>query len=154
MNNAKLIVIADNPDNVIHGVCDFLAVAGNGVVRDPNNVEALIPATGTRAYLLTRDVVATRSIEDMVVPQGVVYPTVKGEPGTARKVTQAEIEGTDLLITSGTGALSNGTAVNTELGWYSGRLRAKQSGEEIAGWVRGQLTPLEGGTVRLMVELN
>lgn len=152
----NLVVLSDAPDDVIHGVADFVAYAGNGVVNDPADPEKLKLATGTRGRLLVRDVVESISIESRIFPDGFRQPVLKGLEATARRAITAEMEGADLIQLSGTGAIDGNTAAHTELGWNAGRLRVKQGGEETAGWLRAQLEPLDPvnnpGSPRILVE--
>ncbi len=160
---ANLIRIRRRHDGqAIVGKVNFAAPYGLFVQYDETDfaTPSLKKATGTRAFSLMRDVVAQADLlsileQSQLYPnsQPVRNPVLIGDAVSASRILEAEIEGAGLLLTSGTGALTGSTAVNAELSTKDGMLRAKQSGEEVAGWVRAQMTAEDtGNAFRLLVE--
>lgn len=152
---SKCVILQARDSEVIHGVAGFNAVEGNGVVLDSTNVANLKLASGTRAFVLQRDIVDALSLEESVFNLSLKTPVKKGTEATARRVTLLEVEGSERLLPSGTGAITTGTSADTALEWNDGVLRVAQEGNEIAGYLRAQLTPEypEAGTARILVEL-
>lgn len=146
----------------ITGLATFLAPQGLMVALSASAglSPTLAKAQGQKGFCLVRDIVdkATLSgqlIVDAAFPAGapIMNPDTVNTTVSASKVLEAELEGVDLLQLSGTGALSNGTAAGTELSSNAGRLRVKQSGEEVAAILREQLTPEDpDNTARIRVE--
>lgn len=150
--NTKYKPLAVDNNDVIHGIINSLAVCGQGVALNPSNTGELILATGVRPYHIERDVKAEISLEEHVFMPNILTPVKLGTEVSARRVTQLEVEGADYIVKSGTGAITTGTAAHTELGMTDGKYRVKQSGDELAGRLRAQLTPEEDGDVRILVE--
>jgi hypothetical protein len=152
---SKVVILQARDSEVIHGVANFTALTGNGVILDPTNVNNLALATGVRAFVLQRDIVDAISLDESVFNLNLATPTKKGLEATARRVTLLEVEGAERLNPSGTGPITPDTAAHTALEWNAGVLRVAQVGSEVAGYLRAQLTPLypEAGTARILVEL-
>lgn len=144
----------------IHGIIQQAAPRGFGLMKDPTDLTKLIPADAVAGYQMERDSVTVLTDADSnarlleaALPAGYSKPYAVGSTISARRVTRMELEGTDVILQSGTGAISNATAANTTLGYVAGRLRVKQSSDEIAFILRAQLTPEDSAnTVRLLVE--
>ena len=62
-------------------------------------------------------------------PVGVEAPFVAGQEVSVEKAKEIEAEGSGYLVQSGTGAITSQTAVGTDLSFYNGLLRQKQSNE-------------------------
>ena len=62
-------------------------------------------------------------------PVGVEAPFIAGQECTVEKAKEIEAEGSAYLVQSGTGAITSGTAVGTNLSFYNGYLRCSQEGE-------------------------
>ncbi len=152
---SKVRILAARDSEVLHGIADFIAYEGNGVILDPTNTDNLALASGQRAFVLQRDIVETASLEESVFNLNFKTPTKKGTQATPRRVTLLEVEGAERLVPSGTGAITPDTAAHTALEWYQGRMRVAQGGNEVAGYLRAQKTPEypEAGTARILVEL-
>ena len=152
---SKVVILQADNSEVIHGVAGFNALTGNGVTFDPTNPANLALASGTRAFVLERDIVDEIPLEETVFGLHIKTPVKKGTEATARRVKLLEVEGAERIVVSGTGAITTGTAAQTGLEWNAGKLRVAQAGNEVAGYLRAQLTPLypEDGTARLLVEL-
>lgn len=136
----------------IHGVVPAIAVRGTGYQVDPTDASKLILADKTSGHQLERDVVAALTLADIAFPEGYIKPYVVGATVSARRVTRMEIEGSDVILTSGTGAVSGATAVNTALSYSAGRLRVAQGGDETAFIIREQLTAEDPANFRLLLE--
>lgn len=138
----------------ISGKAAFTAPLGLMVVLTTSGdlEPVLAKASGKKGFCLGRNIVekatlASQLIVDASFPAGapILNPDVIGGHVSASKVLEAEVEGLDLIQESGTGAISSGTAVGTELSNNEGRLRVKQGGEEVAAILREQLTPQDSG---------
>ena len=119
---------------------------------DPSDDTKLILADATSGHQLERDVVAALTLTDISWPTSFAKPYVVGATVSARRVVRMQLEGADVILTSGTGAVSNVTAVNTALSYSAGRLRVKQTNDEVAWILRQQMTPEDPANFRLLVE--
>lgn len=146
----------------ITGKAAFTAPQGLFVNYDPADMAtpSLKKATGVKGFMLGRKIVTQDELQTQLIGESafpnsrpILNPDVRDGFVSASKVLEIEAEGPDLLLLSGTGALSSSTAVGTELSTNLGRHSVKQSGEEVNGIVRAQLTPLQGNAVRLLIEL-
>lgn len=155
MSSSKFVVRNSVPFDVIHGVVNFTGLTGMGVVKDSADPANLKLATATRAHCLVRDIVAEIGLEETVFSPNLETPVLLGTEASARKVLEAEVEGAEYLETSGTGAIDENTAADTALGYGAGKLRVKQAGDELSGYLRAQLDPLfpDDGGPRVLVEL-
>ena len=149
----------------IHGVLDGVYPRGTGLMLDPlvaatDGPSNLIPAEGVAGYILERDMIdpsAPGAQNAMLVQQELgdgsfVAPYRKGSTVSARRVTRMELEGADVILTSGTGAVTVNTPANTELGYAMGKLRVRQGSDELAFILRAQLPPEDPANFRLLVE--
>jgi hypothetical protein len=151
----------------IHGVLNLVAPRGFGLMLDPavaatDGPSNLVPAHGVAGYILERDMVDTSTPEGQTAllirselgDGSFVSPYRKGSTVSARRVTRMEAEGADVILTSGTGAVSVDTPANTELGYAAGKLRVRQGGDELAFILRAQLAPKDPETndFRLLLE--
>lgn len=155
------VEILEADHEYLNGTVGQVAPKGAGYQLDPVNFGVLIPATGTTGYQLEYDVLSvadwqTEQLARNAAPELAAYfkpPYQVGQTVSVRRVTRMIAEGIDIFLTSGTGALSTGTAVNTALGYSAGQLRVKQGGDEVAFILRKQLTP-EVSTNVLRLELE
>lgn len=145
----------------ISGKVAFTAPSGLIVKHSVTAAEpTLIKCTGKRGFMLVRDVVTQAVLEAQLITNAafpnsepILPPDLVGSHCSASKVLEAEVEGAGLLMDSGTGLLSGSTAIDTELSTKQGRLYARQSGDELCGWLREQLTPIDSGNAfRIRVE--
>jgi hypothetical protein len=109
-------------------------------------------------HLTRRVVVGGLSLADRVfgvtsaAPVGLESPFSDGLEVTVERAEEAEMEGTDYLWTSGTGAISASTPVPSSLSYLNGRLRVAQA-NEIVNYtlMANNLTPLTSGALRIRV---
>ncbi len=89
------------------------------------------------------------------VPIGWEWPFKAGEEVSIEQPREMELEGSDLIQLSGTGAIDTNTAVASKLSYLNGRLRVTQ-GSELANAVltANNLTPFTEGAVRIRVEVK
>ena len=158
MGNLLKITRAVAGDSVSAAV-PFIAPQGTGVQFDPATPSQYALANGTRGFMLERDVIASATydatiLKDDVFMDNLVPPIRQGLECAARKVEEAELEGDmGLVQTSGTHAITSGTAGGTALTYLNGLLAQQSGTQEVAGWIRAQLTPLDtANTVRIRVE--
>lgn len=110
-------------------------------------------------HLTRRVVTGGLSIVDRVfgvtsdTPVGVEAPFTTGQEVTVEKAHEIECEGSDYLVLSGTGAISNATPVPSNLSFKDGKLRLSQAGELVNYLLTANnLTPNTAGNLRLRAE--
>jgi len=140
MSNKLRITRAAEGDS-ISAIVPFEAPQGLIVNFDSSEPGNFAKASGVRGALLVRDVTTEGpTLQQEVFRNSILNPVKVGEPGSARFVREIEVEGSGLVLASGTGAITSGTGAGTELSTNAGRLSEKQNGEELVGWLRAQLT--------------
>jgi len=146
-------------EHYIHGTIQQVAPRGFGLMLDPTDVTKLIPASAVAGYQMERDSVGVTTdaennarLLEATLPADFSKPYAVGATISARRVTRMELEGADVILTSGTGLVTSGTAANTPLEYSAGRLRVRQGTNEIAFILRAQLTPEDAANFRLLVE--
>lgn len=140
-------VLRARESNVESALINFEAPRGLGVQYDPTKGSAFgdgtaefKKATGTRAFFLERDVLTEIPDRLRLFPQRTfLTPEVIGNRVSARLPEEIIVEGLDLVLTSGTGAISANTAADTALGLDRGKWRVKQGGDELVGYLREQM---------------
>lgn len=150
-----------HPGQAISGIANFLAPEGLLVNYDPASqpnlnpgTPNLKPATGIRAFSLLRAIVTSIPLDNFVFPQSVIknQDTI-GSAVTASRILEAEFEGPDLVLYSGTGLVNGATAVGTKVSTKNGALYVAQGSDEEVGRIRAQLTPLDvNNPSRILVE--
>lgn len=130
------------------------------------NVASVDADTGERTFALASGVADGFVMRAVVVPadgingnprtdteilynQGLEVGFTGGRQGTLEWGCEIEAEGTDHLLTSGTGTITTGTAVGTKLSFLNGKLREAQSGEYAQFRLVAQMTPITAGQVRI-----
>lgn len=142
------------PGNSISGIFENPAPRGLGVCYDPSNPEKLIPANGVRGFLLERDVVEEVPLEEYIFDMNILTPVKVGLEVSARKAQSIFVEGEELVVLSGEGMLSSGTADNAELSYEDGRFRVKDDNAEVAGVLRYTTTPEDADNgARFFIEI-
>lgn len=149
------------PGNVVSAMVPFAAPRGLMVAFNPAFNSAMgalsaqfIQAHGIAGFALERDVLTTIPLEYSVFFKDYVTPEKVGQFVTARKPEEIIVEGLDLVLTSGTGALSGNTAANTALGLFHGQWYVKQGGDEVAGILREQMPVDDPANIcRLRIEI-
>lgn len=154
--------------NVVSAKIPFAAPRGLAVQFNPDKPQTFglgtaefQKATGTRGFFLERDVLEQEAFDAAMLSYALdpgrnvlISPEKVGYFVTGRAAQEIEVEGLELVLTSGTGAISDSTPAGTEVSFDRGKLRVKQSGDEVVGWLREQITPLESVNVcALRVEL-
>lgn len=153
----RLFLVRRRGAQTISGAVNTHAYAGQGFQMDPSDTDTLIPANTTRGFQLRRSVEPEPELGDILVEGLFPHRTIRreeiiGATVSADQVLEAEVEGSKYLTLSGTGDLT-GASAGDELGYVDGKLRAKQSGDDLVGWVRATgLTPEESGGVRFLIE--
>lgn len=129
-------------------------------------VASVDPDTGARTFALASGVADGFVMREIRVPadgingnprtdteilynQGLETPFTAGREGTLEWGSEIEAEGTDYLLTSGTGTITGGTAVGAKLSFLNGKFRVAQSGEYAQFRVVAQMTPITAGQVRI-----
>ncbi len=86
-------------------------------------------------------------------PVGVEAPFTSGQEVSVEKAKEIELEGSDYLVTSGTGAIASDTAVGSPLSYYNGKLRQTQTDEVVNYRISANgLTPMKAGALRIRCE--
>lgn len=138
----------------------FESTGSRGLALGPHasDVTKAIVADGDQFLgFLTRDVTADGAVlADHVYPGRLELPFKSGGEVALEKADEIEVEGeagnAGLLITSGTGAIATNTAVGTALSFSAGKLYQAQGADQVFYRLSGQITPLNGGTVRIRAE--
>jgi hypothetical protein len=92
---------------------------------------------------------------DSVYPNRLELPYTLGGYVSIEKADEVEAEGPTFLLTSGVGALTNLTAVDTPVSFDGGRFYAAQGSDQ--KWFRvsaNNLTPVIAGNLRMRFERN
>ena len=155
---------------IISGLVNFgPAPLGLFVNYDPANLAApnLIPSTGRGpAYSLMRQVLAAGAsvpLANFVFDRStIINPVPNGNAVSASRLLECELEGPTLLpqleadgVTAVPGAITNATAANSPLSTYAGGLCVAQEGNEVIGYLRGQLTPMNAtNPTRILVQFT
>lgn len=133
---------------------------GFGLAAHPSDNTKLVPADGVDGYVLERDMLGNTTDAEKNAnilaaawpDNSFARPYVEGATVSARRATRMELEGADVLLTSGTGALSGSTPVKAKLAYKLGKLRVAQTGDEHVWTVRRQLAPEDSAnTFRLEI---
>ena len=90
-----------------------------------------------------------RTDAEILYNEGLEVPFTGGREGTLEWGSEVEAEGTTYLLTSGTGALSTGTAADVHCSFKNGRFYEAQSGDTAQFRVVAQMTPINSGAVRI-----
>lgn len=139
---------------LIHGFALPLA-RGIGLRKHDTDDTILVLADGVDGYQLERDMVANTTTADQnarlleaVLPANLgARPYIEGATVSARRVTRMQLEGADVILTSGTGAIDANTAIKAKLAYKDGRLRVAQTGDEHVFTLRHQLAPEDTANV-------
>lgn len=146
----------------ILGKVAFVAPEGLLVNFDGTDLAtpSLAKVTGKKGFALARPVVTQATLEAQLIENHAFPEAVPIKNGalvndhvSASAIAEAELEGPDYVLTSGTGLINAGTAVDTKLTTNAGRLSVVQGSEEVVGYLRGHLTPEDSGnTTRILVQ--
>jgi phage protein U len=111
-------------------------------------------ATAHYVGFVTRDVTTDGpTLADHVYPGRLELPFEAGDKVSVEKADAVAAEGSDYILISGTGAITSGTAVGTQLSFVGGKFRVKQSADVAYFTLAAQLTPEEvGNSVRIRAE--
>ena len=142
------IQVRRRSSQLITGTVNFAAPHGLIINYDPADIHNLVPANGTHGFALTRETVTADAFQTSAAMGN--HLAIIGGSVTASKIQEAEIEGPDLLLTSGTGFIDNTTAIGTPLSTNKGRISVAQGGEETVGYLRAKL-PVEDSANRVRV---
>ena len=129
-----------------------LALAGYGSIGGPSAAampqmfEQMVMGYGNLPAQIGTAVSLRRAISGLTMLQ------VEGEPSKGA----FDYTGySQLLVTSGTGAITTSTALETQLSLMNGRWRVAQSGDTVRGLLKAQLTPLVAATnVRIRIAIT
>lgn len=147
----------------ISGTSPVLAVpmgtAFEIVDKDPDTgVNRFALANGRAAGFVTREVRVGAGLTDSeLVDQlmGLTLMETPFEAGKACSIEQAthiEAEGVDFVLSSGTGAITAGTAAGSKLSFLNGKFHVAQATEFAQFRLVQQMTPDIAGNVRIYVE--
>lgn len=113
--------------------------------------------SGQTGAMLERDVLNATKIplEQVTFGTQLLTPTLQGQPASARYVSEFEIEGPDLVEPTAAGqAIVVPPAADTAITFLNGKIALINSGQAVCGWVRGILSPVYSGNIRLYIEMN
>lgn len=143
------------------GIYDAVAPRGLALGGHPTDATKFTLAESNNFVgVLTRDITLTGlTLEDRMFgrtsddPVGLEAPFTAGDPVSVEKPEEMELEGYDLFIQSGTGAITTATTIPQKLGYFGGRLRISQSGEDVNFHLTANnLTSTDGVLLRIRVE--
>jgi hypothetical protein len=119
------------------------------------------PDTGARTFakadgskfhgFVTRDVrdLAGLTDEEQLMGFGLETPFESAKEGSIELGETVDVEGADLVKSSGTGAITTGTALETELSFDDGKFYVAQTNDIVEFKLEAQLTPVTTGNVRI-----
>lgn len=143
------------------GIYDSAAARGVGLGAHPtDSTRFALAEHNSFIGVLTRDVSATGlSLADRVfgrtsdTPVGLEAPFIAGKEVSVEKPEEMELEGSDYILLTGTGALSSATTIPQKLSYLQGRLRITQSGEDVNFYLTANNLPAtDGSSLRIRVE--
>jgi hypothetical protein len=165
-----LKVTRAHPGDSVSGKVTFTAKRGQFVQFDPATLAgkpqsfhpdvAFKLADGTRGFVLERDIInGPVPLDQILFLKNLLPPDTLSPDGlggyfgwvSARKIEEAEFEGSNLIDASITGS----TAAGTDLGLKAGKIATLvAAGGESIGRLRGQLAPQDpdNNTIRIVVE--
>jgi len=145
---------AESGGGIVSGLVTELAPRGAMYThtRASNGDFILSLASGKKGFHVERDVVEAIPLENVVFLKDFVHPALVNTVVSARHFEDCEAEGAALVLLSGTGAIASDTALNTELSTNAGRWSVRQTGEELAGYLRGIIPAQGDGPFRIFVE--
>lgn len=111
----------------------FAAVRGKAIMRDTTNPDRGALATGTALGFLARDVVVGGpSVTDraQVFPGRLELQDAVDGQCSLEHFDEVEVEGSDYILLSGTGAIAANTTRGTKLAFSSGKFYQAQNGDE------------------------
>lgn len=147
------------PGMHISRIFDSTGVRGLALGPDPSDSTKAVVADGDQFLgFLTRDVTTDGPVlADHVYPGRLELPFKSGSEVSLEKADEVEVEGeagnAGLLVTSGTGAITTGSTVGTALSFSGGKLYAAQGSDQVFYRLSAQLTPVNGGAVRIRAEV-
>lgn len=154
----KFVAIRTAPGAMASGIYAIAAPLGTAVGAGSDvTLFALAGATNFVGHLTRQVTVAGPTLLDHLVgptdANGLELPlenVVKGGlMSSARKLLELEVEGTDYLVQSGTGAVTTSAAVGAQLGFIAGKLRLVQTNDQAVYAIRSQETPEDVGNTRV-----
>jgi hypothetical protein len=80
---------------------------------------------------------------------GLETPFESAKEGSIELGETVDVEGADLVKSSGTGAITTGTALETELSFDDGKFYVAQTNDIVEFKLEAQLTPVTTGNVRI-----
>ena len=119
----------------------------DGFLTKPIRVGAGLSADEIAFGLMTYDSSGTNLAGDGEI----LTPFEAGKPGTIEEALDLEVESPDNVLTSGSAAITTGTAVGTALSFEDGKFCVAQAAEMAEYRLVAQMTPEVAGCVRLFV---
>ena len=160
---SSLFEITRPHDGARHsGLGVYNSVAPRGLALGASGTPDVLALAQHNTFIghLTRDVVAGGlTVSDRFFgrtsdsPVGLEAPFAPGDPVSLERALEIEVEGSDYLLPSGTGAITGATVVPQSCSFLNGRLRLAQSGEVVHYLLTATgLTPVVAGAVRCRFE--
>lgn len=94
-----------------------------------------------------------RTDTEILFGQGLETPFLAGREGSIERLEALEVEGADYIMTSGVNAITDETAVDTELSFEQGRFCVAAEDQYAEFRMVKQMTPETDGAVRIYVEM-
>jgi hypothetical protein len=164
----SFLIRRSSPNDYVSGILP----AGAAVIGTAYKISTKDAATGINTFALadgdgftgfiTKPVRTTAGLSDVEIAFNMVSTYSSGEimtpyeqskPASVEEALDLEVEGPDnVLTTSGaTGAVTALTSVGTRLSFAAGKFYVAQSGDLAYYKLIAQMTPTEGGDVRIFV---
>lgn len=152
----------DTGSDNMSGTYDAEAPRGLCLAAHPTDANAFALADGTN-FLghLTRPVQSggASQLEKFTgeryseTEAGQEFPFAQGGEVSLQKAREIEVEGDDLLVLSGTGAITSSIAIGEKIAPSAGKLRIAQTGDVFRYQVTAKnLTPFTEGALRIRLE--
>lgn len=144
LNNFE--ITREYPGNPRSLLIDFECLRGVAVMQDATDPSKGALASGRLEGFVTRPVVENApALADIVFPGRGPLPFTKGHEAQVVLADEVEMEGTDYIVESGTGALAAVSALGKKITPYLGKWRETQNGEVPFFQVQAVLTAVNTG---------
>jgi len=104
---------------------------GTAFGYDATTADKIVLAGGKNflGFVMREVVVGGPGLPDHVYPNRLELAYASGQEASLEKADEVEAEGSNFLVLSGTGALANNTAVDTQISFNNGKFYIAQTGD-------------------------
>ncbi len=124
-----------------------------GSIDPDTGVKTFVLAQGQSDGLMTRDSRSFPGLTDteQLMGFGLETPFLAGSDGSLEHAHELEVEGTDYIKTTSTGAITAETPLETDLSFDGGKLYVAQEGDTAQFRLKAIMTPVIGENLRIFV---